>query len=191
MQVIETLNSKISTTTSEIQATQAQLEKHRNEGNFEKELFAQTRLNALQDVLKRYDEELATAQTQAAQEQAQQEREALEAKLVMTAKEADDLHAQIIAEEKRCDDFVAKSQAKANALLEQHWQKRDAYRQLIRHLGFNDIEQLEALNETLERLGVRSSTVRLCSLLRREAWHETSTGPFSQAEARNMRGNMR
>jgi hypothetical protein len=191
MQVIEILNSKISTTKSEIEATQTQLEKHRSEENFEKELFAQTRLNALGDVLKRSEEELATARAEATQRQAQQEREALEAALVKTAKEADDIHAQILSEEKKCDDYIAKSQARTNALLEQHWQKREEYRQLIRQLGFNGLEQIESLNETLQRLEVETSSMRNGSLLRPNLWHERHAPNYSNAEIRVMRENQR
>lgn len=186
MQTLETIQEKITATQLEIEATKAQLDKHASEGTFEKELYAQQRLNALGDVLKRYEDELATAQTEAAQKQAREEREALEAALVTTAKEADELHTQILTEEKKCDEYIVKSQAKANALLEQHWAKREQYRQIIRELGFSSIEQFEVFQELVQRLEIRESTMRLRSLLRGEAWHETSTGGFSQAEIRHM-----
>ena len=191
MQVIETLNSKISTTKSELEATQTQLEKHRNEGNFEKEVFAQTRFNALGDVLKRYEEELATAQAEEAQKQAQQEIEALETELQNVARESDTLWQEITAEEKKCDEYLKRSHLKTAELLEQHWRKRDEYRQLIRRLGFNGIEQIEVLNETLQRLEVKNSSMRYGSLLRGELWHERHAPSYPNAEIRHMQENMR
>lgn len=76
MQTLEAVNSKITATTSEIEATQTQLQKHIGEGDSEKEIFVRQRLNGLQTILQRYEGERASLEAEEAQKAAQQAKQA-------------------------------------------------------------------------------------------------------------------